>query len=359
MASIYSFLFDRRMSGNYMHLKSIVESLSSEYTFVVFSNGKSGISDKTLLNLRHFFKFLYIVDVLCNAFVICGSYLIDKFVKRRDILVFHVFGGANVAPILAAKMLRVPVIWTLLETTGNYKGIVKSGLRILKSHNFVITVVAKSIVRAYDLNNTVFIPCSVDREFWHLNNERHFADDEPISILSVGNINPLKGYDTLLQALKQCTVNFSLQIVGASLHTQKSYQKWLFEEAKSINESNKSCSVTFLGLLDSQQIKELMSNCDIFIMPSISEAAPIALLEAMSMGCFCIATDVGDIADYLKIYGRGQLVSAGNASELAHAINSYNRYSSYITPVVFPDEFSSISMAREYSKLYSTYAKIK
>ena len=79
MKTIYSFLFDHRMSGNYIHVKSILDTLSTKYNFVVFSTGKSSLSNKILLNLRHRFKSFYLLDVICNVFVISWAYLVDRY----------------------------------------------------------------------------------------------------------------------------------------------------------------------------------------------------------------------------------------------------------------------------------------
>ena len=49
--------------------------------------------------------------------------------------------------------------------------------------------------------------------------------------------------------------------------------------------------VILLG--EQRDVTAIMNGIDIFVLPSISEAFPLALGEAMSCGCYCIATDVG------------------------------------------------------------------
>ena len=63
-----------------------------------------------------------------------------------------------------------------------------------------------------------------------------------------------------------------------------------------------------------------MGDSDVFVLPSRSEACPLALLEAMAAGCVCIATDVGDVRDILGGSGCGIVVPSETPSALAAAI---------------------------------------
>lgn len=51
--------------------------------------------------------------------------------------------------------------------------------------------------------------------------------------------------------------------------------------------------VKFLGLLDSEGVNKYLDKVDIYIQPSKQEGLSRALVEAMSRGCFCIASRVG------------------------------------------------------------------
>jgi glycosyltransferase involved in cell wall biosynthesis len=63
-----------------------------------------------------------------------------------------------------------------------------------------------------------------------------------------------------------------------------------------------------------------MFNSDLFVLPSRSEACPLALLEAMAAGCVCIAADVGDVREILEPAGCGIVVPSGSALALTTAI---------------------------------------
>jgi glycosyltransferase involved in cell wall biosynthesis len=59
----------------------------------------------------------------------------------------------------------------------------------------------------------------------------------------------------------------------------------------------------------------------VFVLPSLSEGLPLALLEAMFAACPIVASDVGDVAMALAHGEAGILVEPGNAGALARALN--------------------------------------
>lgn len=63
----------------------------------------------------------------------------------------------------------------------------------------------------------------------------------------------------------------------------------------------------------------LLRAASVFVLPSLDEAAPLALLEAMACGRPCICTEVGGMPAMLGVNG-GLLVPACNPRELADAI---------------------------------------
>lgn len=64
---------------------------------------------------------------------------------------------------------------------------------------------------------------------------------------------------------------------------------------------------------------DLMGALDIFVLPSLDEGIPMALLEAMALGTPAVATAVGGVPEILTDRSTGLLVEAGNASAMAAA----------------------------------------
>jgi glycosyltransferase involved in cell wall biosynthesis len=65
-----------------------------------------------------------------------------------------------------------------------------------------------------------------------------------------------------------------------------------------------------------------LRDADLFVLPSRSEGVPKVLLEAMAAGVPIVATDVGNVPEFLGAGERGVLVPPGSAPALAAAIGS-------------------------------------
>jgi glycosyltransferase involved in cell wall biosynthesis len=59
---------------------------------------------------------------------------------------------------------------------------------------------------------------------------------------------------------------------------------------------------------------------DIFLLPSLNEGVPMALLEAMSSGVACVASDVGDVGEVIA--GAGVAVPRGDENALVEILQS-------------------------------------
>ncbi|AFY77929.1 MAG: glycosyltransferase family 4 protein [Hydrococcus sp. C42_A2020_068] len=78
--------------------------------------------------------------------------------------------------------------------------------------------------------------------------------------------------------------------------------------------------VVLLGWISPEQRNALMSEADIFVLPSYHEALPMAILEAMGWGLPIIATPVGGIAELVVCGENGLLVTPGNIQQLSNAM---------------------------------------
>jgi glycosyltransferase involved in cell wall biosynthesis len=67
-------------------------------------------------------------------------------------------------------------------------------------------------------------------------------------------------------------------------------------------------------------VPDVLAASDVFVLSSLWEGMPVALLEAMAAGCTAVATDVGGVAQVLQNEVTGLLVPPGDPAALAAAL---------------------------------------
>ena len=85
-----------------------------------------------------------------------------------------------------------------------------------------------------------------------------------------------------------------------------------------IEENNLNNKVEILGWVSDKE--KLFKDCFASILPSYNECIPMGILESMSYGVPCIATNVGGIPEIITNQEDGVLINPGNINEIANSI---------------------------------------
>ena len=133
------------------------------------------------------------------------------------------------------------------------------------------------------------------------------------SLVFIGRLEKIKNIDSLLEAMKKLD-GFKLDIVGGGNLKQK-YLNYAKENR---------IDVTFLGKIKNEEIPFLLNKYQIFILPSIVEGNPKALLEAMSCGIACIGTDIPGINSIINHRENGYLCDK-DPNSIAEAVKEVYR----------------------------------
>jgi len=192
----------------------------------------------------------------------------------------------------------------------------------LKSDYFIAN--SKKII---DIQQSVFLPKSFFKKHSVIyngiesENTNAVLDEQIIKktenkfvIGCITRLSPEKGVMHLIRAFDQIHLthqNTILLIVGAGPE-----ESILQTEVKKLNISG---NVIFTGNIMNASVYNRLF--DIFVIPSDAESFPNALLEAMSYGCACIASDVGGIPEIIKENENGLLFKAGSVNDLVKKIN--------------------------------------
>jgi sugar transferase (PEP-CTERM/EpsH1 system associated) len=131
--------------------------------------------------------------------------------------------------------------------------------------------------------------------------------------VTVGRLDPIKDQMTLLRAVRLVVdkmPGFRLDVVGDGP-----------------SRPDLEALQTALGLGDHvcfhgyhEHVEPFLAVADFFVLSSISEGVPIALLEAMASSLPAVATDVGGIREVVVPDGTGYLAPAGRPEALADAM---------------------------------------
>ena len=133
------------------------------------------------------------------------------------------------------------------------------------------------------------------------------------TVITVANLRAEKGHDTLLEAAAQLAAvhpRLRFQFVGAG---PRRADLEALAAARGL-----SSRVEFLGHRD--DVPELLSAADLYVLPSRSEAFPNGAIEAMAAGLPVVASAVGGLKDLIEDGRTGVLVPADDPSALATAI---------------------------------------
>lgn len=171
------------------------------------------------------------------------------------------------------------------------------------------------------------------------------------SVLWLGTIAELhrnKGLEYLINSLSKVNKPFICFIIGEGEEREKL--------EKIIKRNNLEGRVFMPGFIDSAN--HYIKAFDIFILPSIKEGFPYAILEAGSAGLPVIASSVGGIGDIIENNKNGILIPAKNSGEIVKSINylinfsdKQSSFGSNLREKVL-NEFSIDKMLEEIKKLY-------
>ena len=145
-----------------------------------------------------------------------------------------------------------------------------------------------------------------------LRHELGLSPDDRL-LVAVGNLYPVKGHCHLIEAVAL--------LAGAhpTLHVAICGRGDLARSlATQARERGVASRVHLLGLR--ADVAAIVAAADIFVMPSLSEGLPLALLEAMVAGCAIVASAVGEVGAALDHGAAGVLVPPGDPRALAVAL---------------------------------------
>lgn len=145
-------------------------------------------------------------------------------------------------------------------------------------------------------------------------------------ILFVGRIEPLKGIDTLMYALKillekQKHENLMLWIVGGDISQRKELWSVELQKLEALKKLlGLECSVQFIGRQLPESLPFYYNAAEVAVVPSQYESFGMTAIEAMACNTPVITTDVTGVSNILDAEHEKLIGSAGNPLYLSEQI---------------------------------------
>lgn len=173
--------------------------------------------------------------------------------------------------------------------------------KIVKNAPYVLYVSNNFLQKRYPTKGKA-IACSdvnlkkLDKEILEnkVRNAKKINKDSKIVLATVAAVNvKYKGQQYVFKVIKDMKkqgYNIEYKLIGGG---DNKYLKSLVEKY------NIEKEVIFLGAVKHNEIFEILKTVDIYIQPSLQEGLCRALIEAMSVGCCCIASNAGGNTELL------------------------------------------------------------
>jgi len=273
--------------------------------------------------------------LLFLIFLPVNTLRIRKLIRDHRIDIVHIDGIANVVPALAARLTRRPVVChyndhlpRLLErflvpmVAALSAKIIVQGEKLRQSRTQGRPALERKTIVIYGgLDTRQFDPARYDAQSrQQLRAELGIAPTCPL-IGAVGNLNPMKGHDIFIDAarkVKAAMPDARFIIVGRRLETAPAWWQRLQRLTTELGLQN---DVIFAGF--QEDIPAILSILDVFVLSSVAESCPCALLEAMAMKVPVVTTDVGAAAELVIDGQTGRVVPARDAGAIAQAVLAY------------------------------------
>jgi glycosyltransferase involved in cell wall biosynthesis len=246
--------------------------------------------------------------------------------QRIDLIHAHAALPCGHAAMLLSRELEIPFVVTVHGLDAFFDNQVRGYLSVRRSTvaqsvyrlaSRVICISGKVANKVVDntaaLSNTRVIYNSVDTEMFSPGPTDAMSD----TILSVGNLIPIKGHELLLRALTHVLPshpNLTCEIIGDGPERNR-----LLRLARDFNINDR---VHFLGRQSRKQVADALRRCTVFALPSRYEGLGCVYLEAMATGKPAIACRGQGIDEIIRHGRNGFLINPGSLLELIAALTT-------------------------------------
>jgi glycosyltransferase involved in cell wall biosynthesis len=201
------------------------------------------------------------------------------FRKQKPDLVHTHFGKATAIFLFLNRFLGIPHLATkhnprkgkAFEKSGHVTTVSKEAAKSIKNPRVSVTVIRNGIKEET------------------AGPSENYSPKSPFPILAIGRLDPIKGFDRLIEETAKLSFDFHLTLAGEGDERDR-----LTSLAKRNLPAN---SFSFVGFRT--DVPALMKNAALVVSSSLSEGCPMAMIEALFYGNALLSTPVGEAAEIL------------------------------------------------------------
>jgi len=281
---------------------------------------------------------------------------------KIDIIHSHNYGSKNWSMLCKVFNSRLKLVHTVHDTN-IFKNLSKLNVFFQQKFidkNIAISKAVSNECSQYDINKVVQIYNGINLKNFTVDRKCSHADCL-FKIINISRIvHPKKGQDILIKALKVCKdkgLKFKCDFVGGGYNQSKESFEYL---KKLVEELTLEDEITFLG--NRTDINELLSQSDLFILPSRYEGLGLVVLEAMAAKIPLIVSNIDGPAELVTNDETGLLFENENHFDLAEKILYLYDNKEKMDEMVqnahkFVRNFDISVMCEKYSEVYNELIK--
>ena len=240
-----------------------------------------------------------------NAMVYSFLATFDAIFRGYDVIHYHAIGPS--VPLFIAKLFGKHTVctvhglnWRVDKWKGFARWYMKLGEKVAAKFADDVVVLSEGewnyFLERYN-RSALLIPNAVkfyDPMHCKLIREKYGLEKESY-ILYVGRVSPEKGTMDLVEGYLKAHTDKKLVVAGPV--TESEYCRQFSERIKG------NPNIIHTGYVVGDTLRELYSNCALFVLPSHTEGLSLALLEAMSIGAKCLVSDIPENTSVTDVYG--------------------------------------------------------
>lgn len=350
------------MFGLFVQRHAEAAALYNDISVVyVHPDNQNDIVDETINNVRTiriYFKQSKSKIINLLRFFKANNKALKRLCKP-DIIHVHILTRLGIIARWQKLVHGIPYIitehWSRYLPGNDFSGFFRKwATKIVVKHASVVTTVTENLAKAMQNHglknpNYMVLPNVVDTNLFQIKpHENATPKIIHISCFEDKSKN-ISGLLESLKILRDKGIAYQAVLVGDGMDYEAMKQKATFLH---LNDN-----VTFTGMLQGQELVDVLASGDFLVLSSNYENMPVVILEAFACGLPVVSTNVGGISEIVN-ENNGLLVPPHDAEKLANAmqkmLESYQNYDANTLRDSIIKKFSNEAVGKLLNSLYST-----